>query len=127
MDWPLGDQIITVLSSSGGDASLYTTGTFGIIGGIGHEDVKKAAISFTARARQFLSLTKPVTEYPYPDGKTLRFYMVTGAGVRSVSFPMSEVERAGSPARALYAAAQDVVTELRLVTPVRHEPQKRAP
>ena len=57
-------------------------------------------------------------EFPYPDSQTLRFYMVTAAGVRSVSFPMRDVEIADSPARALYAAAQDVVAELRLITPV---------
>jgi hypothetical protein len=118
MDWPLGEQTVSVLSSSGGDASFYTTGTFGIIGGIGHERVRKAAIAFAARAQDFLTLTSTVTEFPYPDSETLRFYTVTAAGVRSVSFPMSDVERADSPARALYAAGQDVVTELRLITPV---------
>lgn len=118
MDWPLGEQTVSVLASSGGDASLYTTGTFGIIGGIGHESVRKAAIAFAARDQAFLTLTSPATEFPYPDSQTLRFYMVTGAGVRSVSFPMSDVERTDSPAGALYAAGQDVVTELRLITPV---------
>lgn len=118
MDWPLGDQTVSVLSSSGGDASLYTTGTFGIIGGIGHERVRKAAVAFVARAQDFLTLTKPAAEFPYPDSQTLRFYMVTAAGVRSVSFPMRDTEIADSPARALYAAGQDVVTELRLITPV---------
>ena len=37
MDWPVGEQTATVFSSSSGAASLYTTSTFGIIGGEGHE------------------------------------------------------------------------------------------
>ena len=43
MDWPIGEQIATVFSSSTGAASLYTTSTFGIIGGEGHETVRAAA------------------------------------------------------------------------------------
>lgn len=117
MDWPLDDNTITVLSSSGGDASLYTTGTFGIMGGIGHEKVRKAAIAFTACAQRFLKLTTPTNEFPYPDRQTLRFYMVTPSGVRTVSFPLAEIDQHDSPARALYGAGHDVVTELRLTTP----------
>lgn len=117
MDWPLGDQTVTVLSSSAGDASLYTTATFGIIGGIGHESVRKAAAAFVECAQHFLKLTTPTKDFPYPDRHTLRFYVVTPSGVRMVSFPLTDIDHPGSPARALYAAGQDVVTELRQVTP----------
>jgi hypothetical protein len=117
MDWPLGPQIITVLASSGGDASLYTTATFGIIGGIGHERVRAAATAFVSCAQHFLGITSPTTDFPYPDNQSLLFYMVTPSGVRSVSFPISEIARADSPARALYAYGQQVVTELRLISP----------
>ena len=117
MDWPMGEQIVTVLSSSGGDASLYTTSTFGIIGGIGHENVRKAATAFVGCAQHFLPLTSPTTDYPYPDGQSLRFYMVTPSGVRTVLFPFGAVEHADSPARALFAYGQKVVTELRLTMP----------
>lgn len=106
-----------MLSSSGGDASLYTTGTFGIIGGIGHEKVRKAAVAFTECAHRYLALTKPTKDFPYPDGQTLRFYMLTPSGVRTVSFPLSDIDRIDSDARALFAAAQEVVTELRLIIP----------
>jgi len=41
MDWPLGEHTATVLASAGGDASLYTTSTFGLLGGIGHASVRK--------------------------------------------------------------------------------------
>ena len=117
MDWPLGPQVITVLSSSTGDASLYTTATFGIIGGIGHDRVRQAATAFVACAQHFLSITSPTTSFPYPSDQSLLFYMVTPSGVRSVSFPMSAIEQADSPARALYAYGQQVVEELRLISP----------
>jgi hypothetical protein len=116
MDWPLNDTVVSVLSSSAGDASLYTTSTFGIIGGIGHENVRKVAISFVACARQYLDQAKLTTEFPYPDSKTLRFYLVTPKGVRVVSFPLSETERTDSPAAVFFGFGQQVVTELRLIT-----------
>lgn len=116
MDWPLGAQIITVVSSSSGDASLYTTSTFGIIGDIGHEKVRKAALAFVACAQHFLGITHPTTTYPYPDNQTLGFYVVTPSGVRTVSFPVSVVQQSDSPARVLFAYGQQVVTELRLIT-----------
>ena len=40
MDWPISGQTATVFSTSSGAASLYTTSTFGIIGGEGHESVR---------------------------------------------------------------------------------------
>jgi hypothetical protein len=117
MDWPLGPQVITVLASSAGDASLYTTATFGIIGGIGHEKVRQAATAFVSCARHFLNITNLTTNFPYPDDKSLLFYMVTPSGVRSVSFSMNDIKQADSPARALYYYGQQVVTELRLISP----------
>jgi hypothetical protein len=117
MDWPLGEQTATVLSSSGGDASLYTTATFGIIGGIGHEKVRKAAVEFVGAAQRFLKLTTPTTSFPYPDGAALRFYMVTPSGTRVVSFPLADTEKLGSPARELFSYGQQVLTELRQITP----------
>jgi hypothetical protein len=115
MDWPLDSQIVTVLASSVGDASLYTTGTFGIFGGIEHERVRAAATAFVSCAQHVLSITSPATSFPYPDKQSLLFYMVTASGVRMVSFSMSDIERADSPASALYASGQQVVTELRLI------------
>lgn len=116
MDWPLGDCTATVLASSGGDASLYTTSTFGVIGGIGHEKVRKAAVEFVRCAEHFSHLASPTKSFPYPDGQTLMFYLVTPSGVRVLSFPMEEIEREDSPARALFAYGQQVLTELRLTT-----------
>lgn len=113
MDWPVGEQTVTVLASSGGDASLYTTSGFGIIGGIGHEKVRKAAAEFVGCAQHFLNITQRTTTFPYPDSKSLFFYMVTPTGAFTVSFPFSEIEQADSPAGVLFTYGQNVVTALR--------------
>lgn len=116
MDWPLDEAIVTVLASSGGDASIYTTGTFGIMGGIGHENVRKAAIAFVECARKHRALASPTTDYAYPDRQTIRFFFVSIEGVRSVSFSAAQVEMAGTVAYELYSHGQAVLTELRQIT-----------
>lgn len=117
MDWPVGEQIVTILASSSGDASLYTTSTFGIIGGIGHENVRQVAKAFVATAQNHLTIAHPTSEYPYPDNKTVDFYMVTAGGVRTVSFSLEAVQKPNSAAQTLFDAGQQVMTQLRLITP----------
>jgi hypothetical protein len=53
MDWPVGDQTATIFSTSTGSASLYTTSTFGIIGGEGHTSVRAACAAFVKAADRF--------------------------------------------------------------------------
>jgi hypothetical protein len=116
MDWPLDANVVTVLASSEGDASVYTTGTFGMIGGIGHATVRKAAIAFVESAQKVLSLSSPTADYSYPGRQEIRFFFVTPAAVRVVSFASSDVQKENTPAAELYAQGQRVLTELRLVT-----------
>src|SRR3712207_73110 len=58
MDWPIGEHTATVFSSSTGAASLYTTSTFGIIGGEGHGSVRAAATRFVRAADRFFDSAK---------------------------------------------------------------------
>jgi len=117
MEWPIGDNIATILAASSGDASLYTTATFGILGGIGHDNVRKAAIALTDVARRYLALATPTTDYSYPDNGRVKFFFVQPSGAQSVTFLMADIEQPGSPARDLFAHGQQVLTELRSVTP----------
>ncbi|HZL77778.1 MAG TPA: hypothetical protein VFC17_02925, partial [Candidatus Limnocylindrales bacterium] len=51
MDWPTGHgNVASVISLCDGNASLYTNGTFGVIGGIGNENVRKCAVEFVTMA-----------------------------------------------------------------------------
>jgi hypothetical protein len=117
VDWPLNGNIVTILGSSVGDGSVYTTSTFGIIGGIGHERVRNAAMAFTSAAQRHLALSAPTTDFSYPTPGQIRFFFVTPSGVRSVTFTASDVEIKGSASRELFAHGQQVLTELRLIGP----------
>lgn len=116
MDWPLGENVTTVCASSLGDGSVYSTATFGILGGIGHETVRNAAKGFVQAAEKCLPLSKPTTNFSYAELGQIKFFFVTPSGVRTVSFAAADTQKEGSPARILFAYGQQVLTELRIVT-----------
>ena len=116
MDWPIGEETATVFSSSTGAASLYTTSTFGIIGGEGHETVRTAAINFVRAADRLFDSAKPTTEYPYPTANHVRFYLLTFDGVRVIETDFASIESGTSKYVDFFGLGQAVLTELRLVT-----------
>ena len=116
MDWPMGKQTATVFSSSTGAASLYTTSTFGIIGGEGHETVRTAAIRFVRAADRVFDSATPTTEYPYPAADRVRFYLLTFEGVRVLDTDLASIESRTSKYAEFFGLGQAVLTELRFVT-----------
>src|SRR5262245_54540904 len=65
MDWPVDDTTATIVSALNGSASLYTTATFGIIGGANHEPVRIAAQRFVRNAETYHDEAVPTEAYPY--------------------------------------------------------------
>ncbi len=116
MDWPLGAQTVTVVSMCDGTASIYTTSTFGVIGGIGHESVRTAATNFVTTAERHYDSATPTKDYPYPQPGHVRFYLMCYEGVRVIDADEAEVKTAQSDFSDLWIAAQNVMTELRLIT-----------
>lgn len=116
VDWPVDDQIVSVVSLSDGSASLYTTSTFGIIGGFAHERVRAAAIRLVEAGHALRRNATPTTDYSYPKPNKIRFYMVTYGGVRVIDADRASVEGGSDETSELFARAQDVITELRLTT-----------
>ena len=114
-DWDIGGVTATVMSMRDGTASLYTTSSFGIIGGHGHENVRKAAVRYVKTAEQFGASGKPVTEFPYPKSGQVFYYLLTYNGVRLVIGDEGAIGHGSDPTSPLFAAAQDVLTELRLM------------
>src|SRR5438876_9598093 len=93
MDWPLGEHTATLVSMCDGHASLYTTSTFGVLGGIGHESVRTASTNFVAAAQSHYDEASPTTDFPYPVADHVRFYLLGFDGVRVVDTEIALVER----------------------------------
>src|SRR5262249_26588501 len=96
MDWPIGEQTATIFSDCTGGASLYTTSTFGIIGGEGHETVRAAAIRFVRGADHLFNSAAPTTEFPYPAHDRIRFYLLTFDGVRVLDTDLASIKNGTS-------------------------------
>ena len=117
MDFPISHgQTATVLANATGTASLYTTGTFGIIGGEGHAQVRAAAVTFTRAAGEFFDSATPTQEFPYPADDRIRFYLLTFEGVRCIDTEYAAIENGSSKYTRFFGLGQQVLTELRLIT-----------
>lgn len=114
MDWPIDDMTVTIVSLSDGSASLYSTSTFGVIGGIGHESVRRTAIEFVKAAEAHYSSAAPTKEYPYPKRGRVIFYLVCFDGVRVIETDLDSVVSGKGRDSDLWTRGQAVMTELRL-------------
>jgi hypothetical protein len=116
MDWRVGEETASILAMRDGTASLYTTSTFGVLGGHRHEKVRRAAEQCTNIANQFLDKSTAAVNFPYPKEGEVFFYLLSYEEVRLCIGNEKAIHQGNDPTRPLFAAAQNVLTELRLVT-----------
>jgi len=116
MDLPVsGGHTATVVSMCDGHASLYTTSTFGVLGGIGHESVRVASTNFVKAAQSYFDGATVTTEFPYPSSDHVRFYLLGFDGVSVIDTEITSVEKRADTVSEIWSAGQRVLTELRLI------------
>lgn len=115
-DWNMGDVTVSILALKDGAASLYTTSTFGVIGGEGHDAVRQAAERCVKMAGPHYDDGKAVADFAYPKKNQVYFYLLTYDGVRLCIGDVEEIDRGTDRTASLFGAAQDVLTQLRLAT-----------
>jgi hypothetical protein len=116
MDWPLGTNIISVYGSCSGDASIYSTSTFGVIGGIGHETVRNAAYQFVKIAEAHYDDAVPTKDFSYPKAGHIYFYLICFDGVRTIDVEEESLRTGKSKFSDLGNAAQNLIGQLRMIT-----------
>jgi len=108
-----GSATFTAFRSS--DASMYTSVGGGIIGGVGHESVRQAAVELVEKAGETIPDLTLTTDTPLPDPNRVRFYVLTTTG----KFVAEETEEnfftAAGPFAELFLAANNLLTELRQI------------
>lgn len=114
-DWDVGEVVATVMSLRDGTASLYTSSTFGILGGSEEPSLRQAAARYVEVAQGFADAAEPVTDFPYPPPDRVHYHLLTYDGVRRAVGHLTALEDGSDPTLPLFAAAQDVLTELRLM------------
>ena len=106
----------TLLSLSDGSASLYFSGGGGVIGGQGHEAVRKAASAFVFLAGSMHDKMSRTDKFPLPQtGRTI-FYVFTDNGTLTADAIESELGGGLHSLSALFHAGHAVITELRLLS-----------
>jgi hypothetical protein len=115
MDMSVDGDLVTLASSIVGDGSLLYGSGGGFIGGVGHENVRKASIHFVELSGSFIDRMKLSTEFGLPSSGQVKIYVITPNGVYLTEELDPETLAGGthefSP---LFLAGNDVLTELRI-------------
>lgn len=115
MEMGYPDASATLFSLGEGTTSLYFSSGGGIIGGGQHEAVRQKADLFLDAAEQVLPSLKPTTDYPLPKSGMMKFYVLTYSGIYAGEAPEAKGTESGSPLFPIFAAGNEVMTQLRLI------------
>ncbi len=110
MDWPIGQgNIATIVSLCDGNASLYTNGTFGVIGGIGNETVRNCAIEFVGMAEKNYAEALSTSDYTYPKPDRIKFYFLGYAELRVIEADLNLVSGGNHQLSKMFHHAQKMI------------------
>jgi hypothetical protein len=115
MEMGMGTSVVTLACFADGDARLYYKTGGGMVGGHGHERVRKAAKEFVLLAHKALPGMTPTTDYPLPESDKVRFYALTPLGARTVETDRQTLGEEPSELSSLFYSGQEVVTQMRQV------------
>jgi hypothetical protein len=116
MDWGLSSGTATVVAIADGTASVYLSSGGGSIGGgQSHESIRNAAKKMVTVAAEFQPQMRATNFYPLPRSGEVIFYLLTDARVFMVTASEEELSSHRHPLSKLGDAAQEIVTQYRLV------------
>jgi hypothetical protein len=115
MEMGIPNSVVTLAAFADGDARLYYKTGGGMVGGISHENVRRAAQEFVGLSRKVLGRMTRVTEYPLPEPDRVRFYVLTPRGVFSTETDRQRLGEIASDLSTLFRSGQEVVTQMREV------------
>ena len=119
MEMGVPSSVVTLACFANGDARLYYKTGGGMVGGISHEKVRKAAQEFTGLARKAMTRMNRVTTFPVPAEDRVRFYVLTPRGVFATETDREALGEPGNELAPLFYSGQEVVAEMRQVQEAR--------
>jgi hypothetical protein len=112
----VGGGVAIAAGFANGDARLFFSSGGGLIGDLSQfHGIDRAARALVATAQLMLNSTPRAEGNDLPGQDMVRFALLTPGGVHAVTAPGPEVTSPGSPLYPLFVAANDLLTELRLV------------
>lgn len=111
------EAIATIVAVADGTVSLYLSTGGGVIGAGEHAAVRGVAERFREIVAESRGLLQRAEDFPLPENGQVRFHARIADG-RFTAVAAEEALRGGRhPLSPLYAAGQDVLTEIRLASP----------
>ncbi len=110
------EALATLMSLRDGNASLYLGHGGGVIGGVGHENVRRAAMGFVRESAKYLTSMKITTSFPYPAVGRVKFYVLTFNGVVTAEADKNELGEGKHELSPLFYAGHGVITQLRQIS-----------
>ncbi len=110
------EALATLMSLRDGNASLYLGHGGGVIGGVGHENVRRAAMGFVKESAKYLTSMKSTTSFPYPAVGRVKFYVLTFNGVVTAEAHQNELGEGKHGLSPLFFAGHGVITQLRQIS-----------
>lgn len=115
MEMGLQDSAVTLSCLANGDAGLYYQTGGGMIGGLAHENVRKASKEFVALGKTALPHMTRTAEYPLPEPGRVRFYALTPTGAFTAETDREELADPQNEFSRLFYSGQEVVGQMRQV------------
>jgi hypothetical protein len=111
----LPEAVATLVALTDGTTSLYFSNGGGMIGGGEHPRVAAATRRLVDVAARLVGVLSPASDFPLPAVGITQLIAVTASGNSSATAPEEELGAGVHELSELFYAAQDVLTELRLV------------
>jgi hypothetical protein len=111
------DATATILAVADGSVSMYLSTGGGVIGAGEHAAVRGVAARFRTVAAESRGLLRRTDDFPLPEPGQVRFQVRTLEGAYSGVAPEAALQSGRHPLAPLYAAGQDLLTEIRLAIP----------
>ena len=108
----------TLVAIADGTVSIYFSNGGGVIGVGSQLGPRRAAEALLDEAPRFLKRAEPANAFPPPEPERVRFWFLTFDGVQGAE--AGEEELSGThPLSRLYSLAQDLLTEIRVISDAR--------
>ena len=117
MELGAASGIASIVAIADGTVSVYTSTGAGVIGAGEHEAVRVAADRFRRTAAEATGRLVRGSSFPLPDPGEVRFHVRTTDGDFSAAASEVALSTGRHALSELYAAGQDLLTEIRIATP----------
>lgn len=116
MELSVDGSTATILTVADGTVSMHLSTGGGVIGAGEHAAVREEGRRFREAVAASRGSLVPTTEFPLPSSGDVRFHAVFGDDRATAVAPEAALRSGRHPLSPLYAAGQDLLTEIRLAS-----------